>query len=139
MSLRDEVKLKLRNVNKYVSVLSESPAIWLLNAYPANVRTASEKAGAKFWFDVTPELYEKRQVEFFLYACGSADVIYVFPRINFEAFMRGASLGGQKQVPNFTIFTDSDELEPAGQAKARFNVRGFRNSFFLVPGGEHEL
>lgn len=136
MTLRDEVKAKLRGELETVSVLSESPAIWLLNSYPANVRTASEKAGAKFWFDVTPELHERRQVEFFLYACGTPETIYVFPRINFEMFMRNASLGGQKQVPNFTIFEDSNLLEPAGHAHSKYNVRGFRNAFFLVPGAK---
>lgn len=135
MDLRNDVHAKLKQAYPSVTILSKSPAIWLLNSYPANVRTASEKAGAKFWFDVTPDLYERRQVEFFVYACGTPELIYVFPRINFEMFMRNASRGGQKQVPNFTIYTDTDLIEPAGHAEAKFSVKGFRNAFYLVPGG----
>lgn len=135
MDLRTEVQARLRQAYPSVVALSNSPAIWQLNGYPANVRTANEKAGDKFWFDVTPDLYERRQVEFFLYCCGSADVIYVFPRVNFEHFVRTASLGGQKQVPNFTLYSDTNVFEPAGHAETRFNIAGFRNAFYLVPGG----
>ena len=136
MSLRNDIHAKLQSILQTVTILSESPAIWYLNGYPANIRAAAEKAGAKFWFDVTPDLYERRQVEFFLYACGNPDTIYVFPRVNFEYFVRTASLGGQKQVPNFTLYSDSDEFEPAGHAETRFQISGFKNAFFLVPGAK---
>ena len=136
MDLRAEVQARLKVAYQSVSILSNSPAIWQLNGYSSNVRTASEKAGDKFWFDVTPDLYERRQVEFFLYCCGSPEVIYVFPRVNFEHFVRTASLGGQKQVPNFTLYSDGNIFEPAGHAESRFRISGFRNAFFLVPGGQ---
>ena len=135
MDLRTEVQAKLKTAFPSVNVLSNSPAIWLLNGYSSNIRTASEKAGDKFWFDVTPDLYERRQVEFFLYCCGGPEIIYVFPRVNFEYFVRTASLGGQKQVPNFTLYTGTNVFEPAGHSEARFNIGGFRNAFSLVPGG----
>jgi hypothetical protein len=76
------------------------------------------------------------QVEFFLYSCGSADIIYVFPRVNFEFFVKTASLGGQKQVPNFTLYADANQFEPAGHSDTRFDISGFRNAFFLVPGAK---
>jgi len=136
MSLREESLAKFRSVFASAQVLSESPAIWHLNAYPVNVRTASRKAGDKFWLDVTPELYERRQVEFFLYVCGTPEIVYVFPRLNFEYLIRHASLGGQKQVPNFTLFVDSNQFEPAGHAEARHNIAGFRNAFHLIPGAK---
>jgi hypothetical protein len=99
-----------------------------------NIRTASRKAGDKFWFDVTPELYEGRHVEFFIYVCGSIDAVYVFPRLNLEFLVQLASVGGQKQVPNFTLYSDADLLEPAGASTQRHSVAGFRNAFFLIPG-----
>ncbi len=134
MSLQEDTLVSLKRKFSSVVVLSKAPSLWHINAYPANVRTAGRKSGDKFWFDVTPELYEKRQVEFILYVCGSPEIIYVFPRLNFEYLIRGASLGGQKQVPNFTLFADSNEFEPAGRAESRHNVEGFRNAFFLIPG-----
>ena len=135
MDLRETAAQKLRAIYKDVKIISQSPSLWHLNSYPVNVRTASEKSGDKFWFDVTPELYEKRQVEFFIYVCGEPEAMYVFPRLNFEHLVRGASLGGQKQVPNFTIYINSNEFEPAGHAEARHNIGDFRNAFFLIPGG----
>jgi hypothetical protein len=62
-----------------------------------------------------------------------ADIIYVFPRVNFEFFVKTASLGGQKQVPNFTLYADANQFEPAGHSDTRFDISGFRNAFFLVP------
>jgi hypothetical protein len=135
MSLQEETLTTLRKRYSSLVVISKAPSIWYVNAYPVNVRTAARKSGDKFWFDVTPELYERRQVEFFLYVCGSPDIIYVFPRLNFEYFIRGASLGGQKQVPNFTLFADSNEFEPAGKSTSRNSIEGFRNAFFLIPNG----
>lgn len=133
MDLEAEASSKLKSVYKSVACLSRRPSLWHINSYPANLRTASRKSGDKFWFDVTPELYERRQVEFFIYACGEASVLFVFPRLNMEHFVRYASLGGQKQVPNFTIYSDTNELEPAGHAGSRIQIAGFRNAFFLIP------
>jgi hypothetical protein len=133
MDLRLEALQKLRTVYQSVTEISANPSLWYVNSYPVNLRTASKKSGDKFWFDVTPELYEKRQVEFFVFVCGQPDTMYIFPRINFEYFVRGSSLGGQKQVPNFTLFTDSNEFEPAGHSEARHNISGFKNAYFLIP------
>ncbi len=133
MDLKREVFARLKSQYDLVTVLSHSPSIWHINSYPCNVRTASRKSGDKFWFDVTPELYEKRQVEFFLYVCGEPGVMFVFPRLNFEYFIRGAHVGGQKQVPNFTLFVDSHEFEPAGHSENRHKIDLFRNAFDLIP------
>lgn len=128
-----DVKERLRSECGSIEVVSDKPALWYINGYPANVRSARRKSGDKFWFDVTPALYERRQVEFFVYACGDTTVIYVFPRLNFERLVRGASLGGQKQVPNFTLFIDTNEFEPAGRSSERSDITQFRNAFFLIP------
>jgi hypothetical protein len=135
MSLQDDALATLKKRYSSVIVVSKAPSLWHINGYPVNVRTASRKSGEKFWFDVTPELYEKRQVEFFIYVCGSPETIYVFPRLNFEYLIRGSSLGGQKQVPNFTLFADLNELEPAGRSTSRHDIAGFRGACFLIPGG----
>jgi len=133
MGLETEASNKLRAVYKNVFCLSRRPSLWHINSYPANLRTATRKSGNKFWFDVTPELYERRQVEFFIYACGDASTMFVFPRLNMEYLVRQASLGGQKQVPNFTIYVDTDEFEPAGHSESSISIAGFRNAFFLIP------
>jgi hypothetical protein len=133
MDLRTEALKKLKTKYESVTILSNSPALWYINSYPCNIRTASRKSGDKFWFDVTPVLYEKHQVEFFLYTCGDPEIIYVFPRLNFEHFIHGAHFGGQKQVPNFTIFDGPQEFEPAGHSEHRHNIGLFRNAFDLIP------
>lgn len=133
MDLETEASNKLKSVYKSVTCVSHRPSLRHINSYPTNLRTATRKSGDKFWFDVTPELYERRQVEFFIYACGDASVLFVFPRLNMEHFVRHASLGGQKQVPNFTIYSDTNEREPAGHAESRFPIAGFRNAFMLIP------
>ncbi len=107
-----------------------NPSLRMAGSKLLNVRTAAEKAGAKYWFDVTPNFYKSQAVDYFLFACGHPDIIYVFPRVEFEALVSGASLGGDKQVPQFTIFSDTSELEPAGQS--RRDIKRFLNAFGLV-------
>jgi len=97
-----------------------------------NIRTANEKAFDKYWFDVTPSLYQKPRVDFLIYSCGSAKSLFVFPVRDFESLIEGASLGGAKQVPNFTIFLDRNEFEPAGRSKNRISIVRFRNNVGLV-------
>lgn len=102
-----------------------------LNSSAINIRTASQKAGAKYWFDVTPSFYSS--VNFFLFACGNAATVYVFPTAILQQLLQGASLGGQKQVPNFTIFSDTNELEPAGASGIRKSIEQYLNSYALIP------
>ncbi|MDB4890269.1 MAG: hypothetical protein JWL61_2124 [Gemmatimonadetes bacterium] len=111
--------------------LKKTPSLWMYGSSLLNVRTASEKSGAKFWFDVTPRLYESESVDFFLFACGDAEHIYIFPRTALEPMVRAASLGGAKQVPQFTLFTDTNEFEPAGAA--RYSITAYLNAFNLLP------
>lgn len=92
-----------------------------------NLRAASQKSADKYWFDVTPEFYEAPTVDFFVYACGSATAVYIFPVKDFAHLIDGASLGGQKQVPNFTLYADTHEFEPAGQAQSTHRVSEFYN------------
>ena len=110
--------------------VQRSPSLWMVGLKLLNVRTAATKAGIKYWFDVTPSLYKSQAVDFFLFACGSPDTIYVFPREDFEVLIVGASVGGDKQVPQFTLFINTKEFEPAG--RERINVAHFLNAFRSV-------
>ena len=120
-SLESTFKMKVRLAGR--SLLE-------INGATINLRTATQKAGSKYWFDVTPSFYSS--VNFFLFACGSASTVYVFPTSTMKDLLEGASLGGQKQVPNFTIFTDTDELEPAGAGGIRNNIGQYLNAFGLI-------
>jgi hypothetical protein len=132
MALIDDIRARLQSSNTAVSIRSQRPTIWLLNGYPTNIRTANRKAGDKYWFDVTPALYQRNQVDFLLYGCGSAQTLYIFPRATFEELIEGASLGGQKQVPNFTIFSNNNVFEPAGHTERRRSIAGFLNALYLL-------
>jgi len=96
-----------------------------------NIRTANQKAGSKYWFDVTPSFYSS--VHFFIFACGTPSTVYVFPTVDLKQLLVGASLGGQKQVPNFTIFSNTNELEPAGSGGIRKSIVQYLNAFALIP------
>jgi len=96
------------------------------------VRVTTKKAGSKFWFDVTPNLYLNHETDFLIYACGSTQDLYVFPVDIFIQFIKGASKGGFHAVPNFTIFLNSHEFEPAGRSKNRYEIKQYYNSFELI-------
>lgn len=129
MSLRDGVIVKLRKMFPDFKLISSNPCICKINNKKINIRTANKKSGDKYWFDVTPEFYERKKVDFLLYACGSADNIYIFPVVYFSKFIEGASLGGSKQVPNFTLFLNNHVFEPAGQSNNRTKIHSYYNSF----------
>lgn len=131
MSNEEAARIKLKSLYKKVSLLRRNPNTWSINSHSANLRMAS--GVRKFWFDVTPELYEKLQVEFFIYACGGMETVYVLPCINLQHFVRSAGRSRRTNAPNFTIYTATDEFEPAGHSEARFNIAGFRNAYFLIP------
>jgi len=116
---------------KNTKAFATSRSLITVNGSIINIRTASQKAGSKYWFDVTPSFYTKAQ--FFLFACGSASTVYIFPSIILQQQLKNASLGGEKQVPNFTIFSDKHELEPAGAAGARSSIRQYLNAYSLIP------
>lgn len=97
-----------------------------------NLRAASQKSADKYWFDVTPEFYENHVVDFLLYACGSVDQTYIFPVGDFSKLIAGASLGGQKQVPNFTLYADTHEFEPAGMSHGVRSIREYHNQWQLL-------
>ena len=109
----------------------EGQSIVRVNDSVINVRTATQKAGLKYWFDVTPSFYGF--VHFFLFACGNASTVYVFPASELQHLIEGASLGGQKQVPNFTIFSGTNELEPAGLVGTRKPISQYLNAYALIP------
>ena len=103
--------------------------IWEIESKKCNVRSASRKSGDKYWFDVTPSLYEENLVDYFIYICGDPSSIYIFPREDFASLIHGAHLGGQKQVPNFTIYDNNCEFEPAGLSHDKHDIKKYRNNF----------
>jgi hypothetical protein len=116
---------------KNAKAFPASGSLVKINDSLINIRTATQKSGSKYWFDVTPSFYTK--VQFFLFACGNASTVYVFPSTVLQAQLKNASLGGQKQVPNFTIFSDKHELEPAGASEMRNSIRQYLNAYSLIP------
>ncbi len=129
MSLRDDVIIKIRKMFPDFKLLSSNPCICKINNKKINIRTANKKSGDKYWFDVTPEFYERKKVDFLLYSCGNVENIYIFPVVDFSKLIEGASLGGSKQVPNFTIFLDNHVFEPAGKSHSRSKIRSYYNGF----------
>jgi hypothetical protein len=132
MNLLAEVESSLKERFPQTRLVSTRPRIYSVGRARVHVRTANEKSGDKYWFDVTPNLYVRRQADFLMYTCGSPECVYIFPVQDFERLIDGASLGGQKQVPNFTIYADRDMMEPAGHADHPHPIAKYRNAFELV-------
>ena len=134
MDIQGSAKAKLAQVYRSVAIISQRPVLVRINSHLANLRTTTTERDGVFWFDVTPELYEKHEVEFFIYVCGSPDVMYIFPQVNFKHFVSSANVGGIKQVPNFTLCVRTNHFQPGGHPSSSSNIAGFRNAFFLIPG-----
>jgi hypothetical protein len=132
MDLRSEVISCVRAELGPLSPVSGERSIYRCGKSRLNIRSASQKNGDKYWFDVTPAFYERRKVDYFLYGCGSAREIYVFPVSDFAEMIEGASLGGQKQVPILTIYLDRHKFEPAGMANRTHDIHRFHNAFSTV-------
>ena len=129
--MRNLVIQKLEEAKGNKSVRLTRASLIRINTALVNVRTANRKAGAKYWFDVTPSFF--KSVDFFLFACGNSTTVYIFPSLTLQQLIVGASLGGHKQVPNFTIYVDRNELEPAGQSKRRVHIGQYLNDYSLIP------
>jgi|WetSurMetagenome_2_1015567.scaffolds.fasta_scaffold15771_1 hypothetical protein len=119
------------NLGDY-KVIANRPFVLLFRDKRVYLRVAIEKAGDKYWYDINPKLFIKTKIDFLVYACGKTKSMYVFPAKIFFEMIRSASLGGVNQVPNFTIFIDSHELEPAGKSEQRFKIKDFWNKFTLI-------
>ncbi len=132
MNLSDQAYIILSQNFSKVIKKSTRPMIWEIESKTCNVRSASRKSGNKYWFDVTPSLYEQEKVDYFIYVCGSPESIYIFPCNDFSELIKGANLGGQKQVPNFTIFDNTDEFEPAGASYNRHNIFKYKNNYKII-------
>lgn len=131
-ALKKQVLSRLEIVLGKSTPLSLKPFVLKYGDKRVFVRVTTEKAGNKFWFDVTPRLYTNHETDFLIYACGSTQNLYVFPVDNFAQFIGKASIGGAGAVPNFTIFLNSHEFEPAGQSAHRFKINQFWNRFDLI-------
>ena len=132
MTLRSEILKRLRDEVGVLAQVAGEQSIYRCGNGRLNVRSASRKSEDKYWFDVTPDFYEREKVDYFLYGCGAASHLYVFPRQDFVRLIEGASLGGRKQVPNFTIYLDRHKLEPAGRAHHAKDIRKFYNAIDLL-------
>lgn len=131
--IRDDVLERLHGMAASVERMPGRSTNYKVNGKSVvNLRAASRKNADQYWFDVTPELYENNVVDFFLYACGSADDVYIFPTADFKKLIQGASLGGQKQVPNFTLYSDTHEFEPAGMAHSTRRARDYYNQWRVL-------
>jgi hypothetical protein len=121
----------IRRLEKQVGARTKPLArgIFEVNNKRINIRSASDKGSQRYWFDVTPSLYTERKVDYLLFTCGYPDNTYVFPVETFSTMIEGASLGGQKQVPNFNIRLDSHKFEPCGLKGKKFDIKTFFNHF----------
>ncbi|WP_287600833.1 hypothetical protein [Thiothrix sp.] len=117
------------------SKIPGSFAIYRFGKARINLRVTTKKSGTKYWFDITPVLYEKSMVDFFVYACGSDQDIYVFPMGNMKEMVVNASIGGINSVPNFTIYTDRHDFEPAGHSESRIPIARYHNAMDLILSG----
>jgi len=137
--LREAVLCRLKNELGESILVKNRPIIRVYNGFKTNVRVATKKSGDKYWFDVTPALYEKKLVDYFIYACGSSDSIFVFPVNDLAELIESASIGGSKQVPNFTIYLDTSDFEPAGRADDKHKIQSYLNNFNLLkPQSKHD-
>ncbi|MSQ72998.1 MAG: hypothetical protein EXR27_17160 [Betaproteobacteria bacterium] len=132
MDLKSEVVTRLRKELGSLTQVPGERSIYRCGNVRLNVRSASQKNRDKYWFDVTPAFYERGKVDYFVYGCGSSSQLYVFPRQEFARMIQGASLGGQKQVPNFTIYLDRHTFEPAGRASQTHDIKKFYNATILL-------
>lgn len=112
---------------KGMPTMKAASGLLTINNSIVNIRTANTKSGDKYWFDVTPNFYAS--VHFFLFACGNAGKVYVFPSAVLQSLLVGASLGGQKQVPNFTIFSNSDQFQAAGSGGVSQPIAAYLNAY----------
>lgn len=126
-ALKDEVISKLEA--SFSNIARVTGTYYSIINNKIQLRVATKKAGAKYWFDVNPKSYKKGGADFLLYACGSKDHLYLFPINDFIQLISGASIGGKNQFPNFTIYLDIHKFEPAGQAHRRQDISKYYNNF----------
>jgi hypothetical protein len=132
IALKKQVLSRLEQIFGKPTKLSPRPLILKYGEKRVYVRVITPKASKKFWFDVTPRLYENHETDFMVYACGNTQDLYVFPIDDFAEFIKKASKGGVGYKPNFTIYLRSHEFEPAGQSSNRFKIEQFFKRFDLI-------
>ncbi len=130
--LKNKVLSHLESVLGKSNIISSRPFILSFLEKKVYLRVASKKSGYKYWLDVNPNLFRKNNVDFLIYGCGSEKSIYIFPLNEFLLMIESANLGGVNQVPNFTIFVNSHELEPAGDSGNRFQIKKYFNDYSAI-------
>jgi len=132
IALKDRVLSYLENILGKSYQINSKPLVLSFLENKVYLRVATEKSGYKYWFDINPNLFKKIKVDFLIYACGNENSVYVFPLNDFLQMLASANLGGVNQVPNFTIFVDSHEFEPAGHSRNRYQIKKYYNNFSLL-------
>ena len=118
--LRREVRARIATEVGECDEASGAGTIFSVNCWMVNIRVATDKHREGYFFDFTPGHFHK--VDFAVFACGYPDCLYVIPVLDLWRLTANASLGGAKQVPNFTLFPAVNEFEPAGQAERRLSI-----------------
>jgi hypothetical protein len=131
-ALRDEVISRLKDTFPGITPIPGKFKIYSINKNRIYLRVTTEKAGSKYWFDTKQDLYEQKKADFFIYACGSKDRLYIFPVDDFINMIEGASVGGVNQAPNFTIFVNTHKLEPAGRSDRKHDISKYYNNLSSI-------
>lgn len=132
IALKKRVLSYLEKILGKANIIKSKPYVLSFLGKKVYLRVATEKSGYKYWFDINPNLIRKVNVDFLIYACGSENSVYVFPLEDFLHMLESANPGGVNQVPNFTIFVDSHEFEPAGHSKNRYPIKKYYNNYSIV-------
>lgn len=132
MKLKDKVIERLKSIYENVEkTQSGSKAVfYCINDKIVNIRANTKGQNGKFWFDVTQEFFTR--VEFFVFACESEENIYLFPSNDLKNLINGASVGGWKQEPQFTVYLTTHELGPAGKSNNKLSIEKYYNDFDLI-------
>ncbi|MFZ0051344.1 MAG: HNH endonuclease [Desulfobaccales bacterium] len=128
--LKEKVLSRLEQLLGKPTLLGSKPLLLKYGDKRVHLRVLP-RAGNKFWFDVTPRLYENHETDFLVYACGNTQDLYVFPVDDFAKFIQKASKGWSCK-PNFDLYLRSHEFEPAGQSSHRFKIKQFFRRFDFI-------
>jgi hypothetical protein len=139
--LKQQVRNKLEQMLGKAKAVSNRPYILSFGDNKIYLRCATKKSGDRFWFDVIPSIYERNRADFLVYACGSDDLCYVFPRDDFAQFIKGANRGANNR-PQFDIWLDTDKFKPTGSPQRGYPITKYRNNFSYLnsnkPASEYD-
>ncbi|NOY42187.1 MAG: hypothetical protein GXP26_10165 [Planctomycetes bacterium] len=131
--MRNELVNSLRDDHQ-LSIYRIKGSVFQIESFRVNIRTTvGVPDQERCWFDVTPQLYENDEVDFFIFVCRCSSWYYVIPAARLADMVSHANLCGSKQVPNFNLHLDTHEFVPCGSSE-RFDVEDcFMNVTALSP------